>query len=193
MDKKEMRKKFLLDRNMLTEDQVCIKSKAIIRKLMDSEWYGKSKSIMSYISFNHEVATKDLISHALEHEKRVLVPITDKVSKKLILSELKDFSIELQLGTYGILEPKPEFVRRVEDYRLLDLVIVPGLVFAQNGHRVGYGGGYYDKLLEVLDRRTISIGVAYAFQVVDKLPAEVFDQKVDYIITENGIIHCSTY
>ncbi|MBZ4644854.1 MAG: 5-formyltetrahydrofolate cyclo-ligase [Clostridia bacterium] len=187
MNKKELRNKYLKMRKNLQYEEVEKKSKNIIQKLMDTAWYRQSSTIMSYIDFRNEVITRSFIKHALKDNKRIIVPITDMSSKTLILSELKDFDNELCQSSYGILEPKKEYVR-VVSCNLLDLVLVPGLAFDTSGYRIGYGGGYYDRLLQRLPQKTITIGLAFEFQIVDNIPVESFDRKVDFIITEERII-----
>jgi 5-formyltetrahydrofolate cyclo-ligase len=174
-------------RKNLQYEEVEKKSKNIIQKLMDTAWYRQSNTIMSYIDFRNEVITRSFIKHALKDNKRIIVPITDMSSKILILSELKDFDNELCQSSYGILEPKKEYVR-VVSCNLLDLVLVPGLAFDTSGYRIGYGGGYYDRLLQRLPQKTITIGLAFEFQIVGNIPVESFDRKVDFIITEERII-----
>lgn len=187
MNKKELRNKYLKMRKNLQYEEVEKKSKNIIQKLMDTAWYRQSNTIMSYIDFRNEVITRSFIKHALKDNKRIIVPITDMSSKTLILSELKDFDNELCQSSYGILEPKKEYVR-VVSCNLLDLVLVPGLAFDTSGYRIGYGGGYYDRLLQRLPQKTITIGLAFEFQIVGNIPVESFDRKVDFIITEERII-----
>ncbi|MDK2809565.1 MAG: 5-formyltetrahydrofolate cyclo-ligase [Petroclostridium sp.] len=187
MNKKELRNKYLKMRKNLQYEEVEKKSKNIIQKLMDTAWYRQSNTIMSYIDFRNEVITRSFIKHALKDNKRIIVPITDMSSKILILSELKDFDNELCQSSYGILEPKKEYVR-VVSCNLLDLVLVPGLAFDTSGYRIGYGGGYYDRLLQRLPQKTITIGLAFEFQIVGNIPVESFDRKVDFIITEERII-----
>jgi len=187
LNKKELRKKYYELRNQMTEQEVSEKSHKIMERLVKSQWYGNAGVIMTYVGFNKEVDTKEFIRYALKNGKKIVVPITDMRSGTLLLSEIKDFDTELEVGTYGILEPKKEYVSIVED-ETVDLVIVPGLVFDLRGYRIGYGGGFYDKLLERFKHQYIAIGVAFDFQVVNCIPAESYDKSVAHIITEERII-----
>ncbi|MBI2650914.1 5-formyltetrahydrofolate cyclo-ligase [Candidatus Woesearchaeota archaeon] len=117
-------------------------------------------------------------------EKNIIVPYTAKGN--LRLSELKKFS-ELEQKKFGILEPKKEFIRKF-NLKELDLVIVPGIVFDKNRHRIGYGYGYYDRFLKNLSNHVIKIGIAFEFQLVDKIPHEMHDVAMDIVITENFIL-----
>ncbi len=187
MNKKQLREKYFNLRGQLSYQEIKQKSQIIINKFVNTSHYKDSKIIMSYINMGNEIITKDLIKKGLQEKKRIIVPITDKKLKRLKLSELKDFDKELEKSTYGILEPKQEYIRHVEE-SILDIVIVPGLVFDQGGYRIGYGGGYYDRLIERLNKATILIGLALDCQLIDRIPNEDFDKRVTYIITESKII-----
>ncbi|MGE4282720.1 MAG: 5-formyltetrahydrofolate cyclo-ligase [Clostridia bacterium] len=187
MNKKDLRSYFLKIREGINKTEAANKSKVITDKLIKTTWYKRSQYIMTYIDFKNEVVTREFIRYALNEGKQIIVPITDTSSKKMILSELKNFDTELCISNYGILEPKNEFVREVGS-DVLDLILVPGLVFDTAGYRVGYGGGYYDKLLQQKNSRAVAVGVAFDFQIINHVPAEHYDRKVDYIITDERII-----
>ena len=187
LQKQEMRKQYLRLRDNLRLTDIRDKSKKIIEKLYAMPCYRQAKTVMMYIDFRNEVSTKAVLLKALHQGKKVVVPVTDTRARKLILSEIKDADRELRPGSYGILEPAKEFIREVSA-DILDIIIVPGLVFDLRGYRIGYGGGYYDKLLQDINPNTKTIGLAFDFQIVDSLCIENFDRKVDVIITEERII-----
>jgi 5-formyltetrahydrofolate cyclo-ligase len=174
-------------RQAMKKEEVMMKSKIIIDRLIETTWYKQSSCIMTYIDFKNEVVTGNFIRYALNDNKRIIVPITDMSSKKLILSELKDFDNELYISSYGMLEPKKDYVREVSG-EILELILVPALVYDERGYRIGYGGGYYDKLLSRQEITAITVGIAFEFQVVDRLPEDDYDKEVDYIITDERII-----
>ena len=95
---------------------------------------------------------------------------------------------DLEKGTRGILEPTKK--HDIVDVKKLDIVLVPGITFDRSGHRLGYGLAYYDRFLTQLSPSTIIIALAYSFQLVQTLPFEDHDQKMNLIITENEMIHC---
>ena len=121
--------------------------------------------------------------------KKIIVPKTIPETKELILSELKDYEQDLDIGVYGVLEPNKEFIRPVS-YDVIELVLVPGAVFDIKGNRIGYGAGYYDRFLSKLDESIPKIALAYDFQIVDKITPHEHDVPMDYIITEKRIIDC---
>ncbi len=187
MDKKSLRRKYLQLKKQLSDEAVYFKSESIIEKLMALPCYQHASTIMTYIDFNHEVMTRAFISNAIKNRKKIVVPITDTTSHTLILSELKDMDRELEVSSYGILEPKKEYIRKV-DVRQLDVILVPAVLYDVLGYRIGYGGGYYDRLLCNVSNNAYCIGLAFAYQVIEHIPCEEHDQKVDMIITEKGII-----
>ena len=130
-----------------------------------------------------------MIKKALENGKRVIVPISEIEERNLSLSELKDYDSELEPGTFNILEPKREF-RRLVSPDELDLIIVPGVAFDPSGNRLGRGMGFYDRFLKKVKDNIPIIGLAYDFQVLEKIPANKTDIKVNKIITERRITEC---
>lgn len=173
-------------RDSLAASDVEAKSKEIALKLMALEEYGKAKAVMFYAAKGSEVQTKELIKAALKEGRKVLLPITNTAAGELEAAEIRDYSSDLKPGAFGIMEPKRK--SSVDDEKI-DAVIVPGLAFDIEGHRLGYGLGYYDKLLHRL-ANAARIGLAYGFQVLEKLPRESHDERMGIIVTESGVIRC---
>ncbi len=188
MNKKSIRNIILSKRKSMSENEIISKSNKIIKTLIETDFYKYSKVIMTYVNFRHEVKTKALIIHSLIN-KRIIIPKTIPETKELILSELKDYEQDLDIGSYGVLEPKSEFIRTVS-YDIIDLVLVPGAVFDAKGNRIGYGAGYYDRFFNKLDKSIPKIALAYDFQIVDMLTPDKYDVPMDYIITESRFIQC---
>ena len=188
MRKQEIRKRTLSLRDSQTEFDMITKSKLIQKKLFNLPEFKKAKTILFYVSMRSEVRTEQMIKQALKLGKRVVVPISDVKERELILSELKDFDKELEPGTFNILEPNKEFIRKISPEEL-DLIIVPGVAFDKDGHRIGYGMGFYDKFLSSLKKRIPVVGLAYELQMVDDIPVHDKDVTMDKIVTEKGIIN----
>lgn len=180
-----IRKKALNERKKLNRDEVDTLSGKILSYLIKMPVFKKSKVIMVYLSFKNEVDTFKLIELMLEENKTVVVPYTNKEENILIPSILKDLGSSLSKNPFGYLEPKKDTLDPInpED---IDLVIVPGLAFDKIGNRVGYGGGYYDRLLKKTN--AIKVAVAYDFQVFARVPTSKHDIPVDYIVTPTKII-----
>jgi 5-formyltetrahydrofolate cyclo-ligase len=191
MDKKILRKHYIEKRNNLSNLEVERISHDIAMNLFQLDIYKNSSFIMTYVDFNKEVRTEEIIRHSIDIGKRIGIPITIKEERKLIISELKDFDEELEISTYNILAPKNEFIRIVHP-SIIDLVLVPGAIFDRNGYRIGYGGGYYDRFLPSLNKKTTTIGLAYDLQLIDNVPRGCYDLPVDFILTEKEFINCKT-
>mgnify|MGYP001437148863 CR=1 FL=1 len=177
-------------RKALSKEEIKEKSSKIKENLYSLEEFKKAKNILFYVSFNDEVDTHEIIKELLANkEKNIIVPYVVKNNPILQLSEIKNFN-ELEPKTWGILEPKDEFIRKF-DIENVDLVIIPGIVFDQNGHRIGYGYGYYDRFLKKLDKNVVKIGFGFEFQIVDKIPEEKHDVPVDIMVTEKRVINCN--
>jgi 5-formyltetrahydrofolate cyclo-ligase len=154
---------------------------------MELPAWQQAGTIMSYVSFGSEVATPPLITAALAAGKRVAVPFCVREGRRLIASEVLAFPDDLQPGTLGILEPRPESLRPLAP-ELIDLVIVPGVAFDRAGNRLGYGAGYYDRFLATLKPGAVTAGLAFAKQIVASVYPEAHDRPVDMVITETEII-----
>lgn len=187
MDKKTLRAEMLGKRSQLKFDEIIKKSEKIKNKLFQLEEFKDANFIFSFISFKDEIYTHDIIKDTISLGKRVGVPITIKKPRKLLVSEIKDFDNELEIGPYDILAPKKEF-ERIIDPKLVDLVLVPGLAFNRYGFRLGYGGGYYDRFFAEIKEDVPKIGLCFDMQIVDNVPIDSYDIPVDYIITEKDII-----
>src|SRR3989338_1251735 len=177
-------------RKSLSKREIDEKSAAIREKLFSLNRFKDAKNIMFYVSFNNEVNTiemiKELLKNKKENKKNIIVPYVEKNNPILQLSKLNSFD-DLEPKTFGILEPKADKIRKlnIDD---LDLVIVPGIVFDKNGHRIGYGHGYYDGFLKKI--RAKKVGLAFELQLIEKIPEEGHDVPVDFVITEKRIVEC---
>ncbi|SMP45306.1 5-formyltetrahydrofolate cyclo-ligase [Anoxynatronum buryatiense] len=189
--KELMRQQILNKRNQLSAEQVMSKSTLIINRLMEQPELQQSINIMVYLDFRNEVKTDDLIRRLLEQEKQVFIPVTNPATHTLMISQLEDPAKDLERGHFGLLEPKSETLRPV-DPTLIDLVIVPGLVFDHEGYRIGFGAGYYDRFLPTLRSGVPLISLLYELQLVDRVPREPHDVPVHLLITEHRTIDCKS-
>ena len=182
-----LRKELIKKRKNVSKSEIYNKSQLIEQNLFKMYEFKSSKKILFYISYDNEVYTHDMIKKSISINKNIIVPISDVINKKLILSKLDRWE-ELEKGSYSILEP----IRKNEKEILLDsinLIIVPAIGFDIKGNRLGHGLGYYDKLLKNSNIAT-HIGLAFEFQIIDHIQIEKHDSPVDMIITEKRIIHC---
>ncbi len=185
--KKTLREQALMTRKALTRSDVMEKSKQIKHRLFASSWYLNARIILFYVSYDNEVNTHDMIQESLMNKKTVVVPKTDIKEKKLIISKITCWD-DLERGAYNIFEPKKECLREVP-LDSMDVVIIPGVAFNMQGNRIGHGYGYYDRLLQKM-KKIPKIGLAFECQLVESIPAQMHDVKVEKIITEKRVIIC---
>lgn len=176
--KKDIRKRILDVRASLSQHSRDIKNQAIIDKVVKHPFFLSADYVYCYVDYNSEVATGNLIKKAWESGKKVAVPkIEGDIMRFYIIHDFSDLAI----GYRGILEPKTN-VLAVDSNAL---VVMPGVAFDKNRHRVGYGKGYYDKFLNHHNGQTIAL--AYELQIVDSIPANRHDIFPDILITEDNI------
>lgn len=167
-------------------------SRSIVKKVLDSELYKRAEIILSYSSIRSEVETDLLNQTVLEHGKQLYLPKTDFLKKQMHFYPVEDLSL-LRKGYQGILEPEetasPDhmFFEEKEYSREQVLMIMPGAGFDENGNRMGYGGGYYDRYLSGYGERLTSLFIAFYEQKTFLIPAEPFDRKPDHIMTQRGL------
>ncbi len=154
-----------------------------LERLVEREGW---RFLSCYVGFESEVATEDFLRRCLARGVRVAVPWAITGTRRLLFSEVRDFDAELTVNRMGILEPRRETLRPVP-CASFDAVIVPGTAFDVSGRRLGYGMGYYDRCLREVAGKVPLIGLAFACQVVECLPAEEHDVPVDLVITENKL------
>ncbi len=159
------------------------KSDLICRHLMKQIRDGET--VMVYTSKDKEVNTADLISTLIERGNPVVVPVIVKEDVSLRLSYLRSLSI-LVPSTFGVPEPVGNEIPAT--YGDIDLIILPMLGFDRTGRRIGYGAGYYDRFL-AKNQQLRKIGIAFACQEYENLPADEYDITMDSIITEEGIVY----
>jgi 5-formyltetrahydrofolate cyclo-ligase len=182
MNKDSIRKEILLKRLELSAEERRLRSRALQTRLFNREEFRKAKRIQFYISFNHEVETREMIGRALEIGKKVFVPYLKEAEGEIGLSELRDLKQEVQKNRNGFEEPFGPFIRP-SDPAGVDLWVIPGVVFDLSGNRIGYGKGFYDRLLSS-SAQGIFTGIAFDLQLVDTIPVEAHDVRMNQIVTE---------
>ena len=184
--KKAIRKQILKKRDAISPDIKSVKDALIKQRLFDLPEFITAKTVFFYASFRSEVETLNMIEESLKIGKKIVLPKVDKERHRLMLFEIKDIN-ELSPGYMGIPEPSLFDERRI-NLDDIKLVIIPGAAFDYSGNRLGYGAGYYDILLSEGKRKVPVIALAYEEQLVDLIPSEVHDVKVDMIVTDKRVI-----
>lgn len=150
------------------------------------------RSMLIYVSFRSELDTKPLIEEAWQTGIEVYVPRCRREDCSMTLHSLKDWG-ELKSGSYGILEPDPEHSPAVPEEFIPEAVFVPGIAFDMAGGRLGYGGGYYDRLYERFSvqgghgKLPVWAGIGFGAQVVGQVPMEKTDARLQVLITERDV------
>jgi 5-formyltetrahydrofolate cyclo-ligase len=174
--KKELRRQIKQLKKQLTPEERNKQAEAIHQRLEASSIFSQSKAILMYWSLPDEVPTKSLVNKWFK-DKKVYLPVINGDDLKIVQYTGED---SLVAGDkYGIPEPNgPE----IEDEHSIEAVIVPGVAFDADNNRMGRGAGYYDRILKrIPDAKKIAL--AFDFQMVDKVPVEAHDIKMDVVIT----------
>lgn len=187
--KDELRRELLARRDRIPPEVRNIKNSLIRDRLISSRYFQDSSVIFSFASFRSEVDTFGIMEESFRSGKKVVVPKVDPENHQLILCEIHGTG-ELEAGYMGIPEPARIADERRADIDSVDLVIIPGAGFDPEGNRIGYGGGYYDRLLSGLMNQVAVVAPAFEEQIVDMVPSETHDIKVSVIVTDRRLIEC---
>ena len=180
MLKSKLRKKILKIRKVINKKNIKIDLNKIIQ-LFKEENINK-KSIGGYYPVNFEVDDLELLTELEKKNFNISLPV---IKKNFQMDYYKwSFSNPLKINRYGI--PEPE--KKILVYP--DILLIPLVAFDKNRNRLGYGGGYYDRLIKKISRKKkiIKIGLALSQQKVNNVPINKYDQKLDYIVTNKYVL-----
>lgn len=182
MKEKETTRKKLLERLLsLTSEEVERRSRHVEETIQKLPQYINAQCIMGYYPLKGEVNLLGILRKALQ-AKRVCFPLIK--GNELFPYQVHDLDNDFIPGPLGVRQPDPEKAAAI-DPRDLDLVVVPGIGFDRQHNRLGRGAGFYDRFLKTLDKKTVTLGVSFDFQVLDDLPhLSSHDQKVDFLVTD---------
>lgn len=175
MNKQELRKTIRARKRAMTPEEIQTRSGALCRKFLETDAYRQAKTIYGYLPYNQEVRTWAILEQALADGKKVAVPkVYGEEMRFLYLEDLT----QVEKGYSGIPEPIADEPVAEDETAL---VLMPGLAFDPQGHRIGYGGGFYDKFLS-REPNHPTVALCYEFQMVEHLETEEFDIPVDVVI-----------
>jgi 5-formyltetrahydrofolate cyclo-ligase len=157
-------------------------SQTITPKLVALPAYRAANVVAAYASFGSEFDTSEFLARLLRDGKQLLLPRINHAQRTLELRHVIDPGVDLVSGVWGIREPAERCP--IISVSKVEFMLVPGVAYTASGARLGYGGGFYDRLLASLDRRVVRIAAAFATQMVDQLPEGPHDQRVDRVVTE---------
>jgi 5-formyltetrahydrofolate cyclo-ligase len=183
--KSDIRKDILYKRNSLSESEIINNSKIISIRVIATQEYQSSKSIGVYYPIGSEVNTFDIIKHSIDNKKDVGLPRVIDSTKIEFFKVIEDSfeKIKFTKGKYGVFENSMS----TTSIDQMDLLIIPGIAFDLQGNRIGYGKGYYDRLLSSRKAKYV-IGLAFETQVINEIPNNDYDIPVNIIITEKRTI-----
>jgi len=189
-----MNKNFL--REILTECRrgllppyVASISHAVQLRVLESPFYREAATLALYTAKDNEIFTDLLFAEALSSGRGVVLPKVCTSSRELLLVRVKHLS-ELAPGAFGVLEPTGAEIVSLADLGAA-LLCVPGVAFSRTGQRLGRGGGYYDRMLATAGPQVMAAGLAYSFQMLDRLPESAADRRLNLIFTESAL-HLAT-
>jgi 5-formyltetrahydrofolate cyclo-ligase len=153
--------------------------------------YLAAAEVALYSPIDTEVDTKAILAHALTSKKAVFFPKIGPDNSGWFFQV--EAETDLIPGRFGISEPAAGFPLPMLDQERAPhtIIFIPGIAFDIGGHRLGRGGGAYDRMLTALKRRATFVGLAFEMQILEGLPTEEWDQRIHYVITEKRIIDCS--
>lgn len=187
MDKIEMRHNLRSRLFGLPQSQRRNESKQASRNLIGTDEYKKASAIMIFLSLPHEVDTTAVILDAWQQGKTVAVPKVSWQQRHMIAVEITSLETGFTEERGGFKNPTTGVPMAVED---IDLVVAPGLAFDSQGNRLGRSGGYYDRFFASEHLNAKKCGFAFSQQIVDSVPIEEHDERVDFLVTDEGVVYC---
>ncbi len=182
--KAALRKQILAARDALPGATRRDLSARITRQLLELDAYRNASCVLAYMSFGSEFDTGAAVADALAGGKQLCLPRVDRDPRRLEVHLVENIERDLRSGVWGIREPSPD--RPHADLDRIDFVLLPGVAFTPRCERLGYGGGFYDRLIAQLANRPPLVAAAFALQIRDQIPLDADDQRVDLVITENA-------
>ena len=177
IQKKELRKEIRARKRDIPVDELREMSRLLCKRLLANERLGNASTVMMYYPLGDEVDVAPVIEQLAESGKTVVLPQVTGEAEMVVRRYTG--KADLQEGAYGIMEPCGEIF---SDYETIDVAIIPGMAFDRRGNRLGRGKGYYDRFLPLLPTRVYKIGVCFPFQLLDDIPMEEHDKRVNLIV-----------
>lgn len=178
--KNQIREKIALEKQEYSKEELLSKSNEVFSVVELTEVFYEAKKVFIYYAMSGEVSTIEFINK-WKNEKEFYLPVVkgDDLSFRKYSSDA-----DLVKSAFGVLEPKGD---DFNDFRKVDLIIIPGVAFDRNKNRIGYGKGYYDRFLSKVNSIP-KMGICFDFQLLDSIPHESNDIVMDYVISENDLI-----
>jgi 5-formyltetrahydrofolate cyclo-ligase len=182
--KRALRREILAERDALPADDRSSRSEAIAERFLELPEAAGTRIVLAFWSFGSEVDTAPLIARLRSHGTTVALP---RIESGEVVPVVATPGATMTQTSFGAMEPAEGRVIEVAE---LDLVVVPGVAFDRSCDRMGYGAGYYDRLLGLRRDGVGAIAVAFSIQIVDRVPTGAIDRRIDGVVTELEVIRC---
>jgi len=186
--KAEMRQMLRDYRDRLSPEEVAKKSDRVFKRLFSLPVFIEANTVLFYMSYRNELDTRKIIQRSIQISKNICLPRMVVDTSDLDVYEINNIEKDTAPGILGITEPRLD-AKKCEDLRKIDLCIVPAIAFDRRGHRIGWGKGFYDRFLPKLPASTKKFGIAYDFQVLERIKSHDRDVPLDGLITEDEVIY----
>ncbi len=184
MDKAELRRLIQGRLVKMTEQQRDEKSRLACKNLIKTDEFKNASVVMLYLSLPHEVDTTPAILYSWQQQKTVVVPKVSWQQRHMIPVEITSLETGIASEASRLRNPVTGVPTPLED---IDLVVTPGRAFDMNGNRLGRGGAYYDRFFSSKGINVIKCGLAFSDQVIDEVPTDPHDQRIDILVTDEGV------
>jgi 5-formyltetrahydrofolate cyclo-ligase len=185
--KQYIRRSIRAVRRGLSEAARLAHSRRVWERVAALPCYQHARVVLGYMAFDHEVLTDGLMQQTMASGKQLVLPMVLGDRQEMALYVIEDLGCDVAPGYRGILEPQPQRTRAVAP-ETLELALIPGVAFDLRGGRLGFGTGFYDRLLSRLPQGIPTVGLAFDFQVIPRLPFQPHDMLLEAIVTEHRII-----
>jgi 5-formyltetrahydrofolate cyclo-ligase len=190
--KQYIRRSIRAVRRGLSEAERLAHSRRVWERVAALPCYQRARVVLGYMAFDHEVLTDGLMQQTMASGKQLVLPMVLGDRQDMALYVIEDLGCDVAPGYRGILEPQPQRTRAVAP-ETLELALIPGIAFDLRGGRLGFGTGFYDRLLSRLPQGIPTVGLAFDFQVIPRLPFQPHDILLEAIVTEHRIIWGTSY
>jgi len=179
--KKTLRARIREQLQQLDAADLAARSHAAAHRLFETEAFGKARALMLFLPLKHEIDARPIALRAWQQAKTVTVPLVSFEQKRMMPVEIRSLDEPMTEDRYGLKTPANGQPIPVS---MVDLVIVPGLGFDHHGHRVGRGGGFYDRFLAQPEFQGVACGLALDEQLVERVPTADHDLPLDMLVTD---------
>ncbi len=189
ISKEAVRKDMLRRRKEQSLHDVQLLSSKAQNLLLSQKVWQEAQHVALYMPTQGEVQTQDLCTQAWGQGKKVFLPRCQQGKQGHMDFIACQNMQDLTVGKYGIVEPKQDIMASDQTTLQLDILLIPGVAFTPKGQRIGYGGGYYDRFLQFLNKdKVLCMGFAFSWQIVDALPTQEWDIPVQALVSDEGIL-----